>query len=310
MSKIVFNQDQQLDLMQRLQLLLLDAVMSSGNWKHDEIRFQGGTSLSLVHGSPRFSEDLDFIIVTDKGLSRMIAAAQTRMTNTLRALLPGAEVKFGGRDEDPESRDAKNPRTFNMNVSHPNWYRTVKIKLEFWLADPEAVAQYESGIKTARILSSVVQGNPLRATIAPVFVNTATLDEIVVDKLHALVSRNRMKHRDVFDLWWLKEQGNANWSECLTARYEHHQKMYSDAPLLQELPARLLAKSDEIKAMVGRKEFSGDLAKWLGNGAGLSTQQSADTIATSVSEHLKHCVACLENNLQSPAGTPKKGLRP
>jgi len=30
----------------------------------DQLTFQGGTSLRLCHGSPRFSEDLDFVILT------------------------------------------------------------------------------------------------------------------------------------------------------------------------------------------------------------------------------------------------------
>lgn len=303
MPKINFTQSQQLDLTKRLQLLLLDAVMATGSWQKDQFRFQGGTCLSLAYGSPRFSEDLDFLIGTEKGMQRMITGASARVVDSLRSILPGAQVKFSARDEDAEASDAKNPRTFMMSVSHPDWYRVIKIKLEFWLAHPEAVAQYRCGVRSANVLAEIADGSPLRAQIAPVLVNTAHLEEIVVDKLHALVARPYMKHRDVFDLWWLKQQGKSDWAQYMDERYEYHAQMYSDSPALEDMPAKLQEKADAIASMVGQPEFSTELKKWLGESASLASQASANFIAHDVCESLGACVLDLRQRvvMQTPS---------
>jgi len=48
-------------------------------------------------------------------------------------------------------------------------------------------------VRTASVLSAVAEGGPLRATVAPVLISAASLEEIAVDKLHALVCAPYMK---------------------------------------------------------------------------------------------------------------------
>jgi predicted nucleotidyltransferase component of viral defense system len=306
MAKVVFTQEQQLDLTKRLQLLLLDGLAAGGRWGIDPARFQGGTCLSLSYGSSRFSEDLDFVLGTVKGLNRMLATAQARMRNTLRASLPGAEVKFTARDEDIEAYEAKNPRTFTMTVSHPDWYRVIKVKAEFWVADPEAVRQYESGVIPAKLLTQAVEGVPLRMTLPPVMLPTATLNEILVDKLHALACRPYLKHRDIFDLWWLAEQGIKDWATELQARYPYHARMYSDSPELELLGEVLRNKNVEVQALVGRPAFAEDLQKWLGRDSALSSQSSADAMAVLVAAQLEILNDALK---EKAAETPDSTVR-
>lgn len=284
MAKTVFTQEQQLDLTRRLQLMLLDALAATGSW--DTARFQGGTCLSLSYGSSRFSEDLDFVLGTDKGLNRMLTAAEARMGNSLRVVLPGAQVKFAARDDDLEAPEAKNPRTFTMTVSHADWYRAIKVKVEFWVANPKAVAQYQARAVSAKVLTAAVDGVPLRMTLPPVLLPTATTNEILVDKLHAVACRSYLKHRDIFDLWWLAEQGLHDWASELEHRYPYHAQMYADSPTLAELGPVLDAKAAEVAAMVGKQDFSSDLKKWLGEKSTLATQAAADVMATQVSSRL------------------------
>jgi hypothetical protein len=301
MPKIVFSQSVTLDLTRRLQLMLLDSLMASGSWDSDSLRFQGGTSLSLVYGSPRFSEDLDFIAGSFSGLNRMLSGAANRMKQTLRTALPGAEVKFGRRDEDPESFEAKNPRTFTVTVSHADWHRAVKIKVEFWVCDPAAVAAYEAKVLPARVLAAALDKNPLRTVISPVLVPAATLEEICVDKLHALVGRQYLKHRDVFDLFWLEQQGAADWSTYLKERYEHHAAMYSQSLPLPRLVEALADKATVIQGLAASADLSEDLKRWLGEDATLAQRSSADEIATSVAAAIRRCVAALAPAPEPPA---------
>lgn len=318
MAKTVFTQAQQLDLTKRLQLMLLDGVAASGNWDSGETaRFQGGTCLSLSYGSSRFSEDLDFVLGTDKGLNRLLAGVQLRMTNALRTAAPGASVSFSARDEDLEASSAKNPRTFMMTVSHPDWYRSVKVKVEFWVADPQAVRQYEARVIPAKLLASVLEGVPLRMALPPVMLPTATLQEILVDKLHALACRPYMKHRDVFDLWWLAQQGVVAWQAELDARYPYHALMYNDSPTPQQLLAVLRTKSAEIRAFVGSPDFANELKKWLGEDSTLASQVSADAMAVLVAGQLEQLTAAADpdpgpsqGSAASPAPAARKKIKP
>jgi hypothetical protein len=283
MHKKTFSQSDLLDSTKRLQLLLLDSMMASGNWTREDIRFQGGTCLSLVYGSARFSEDLDFLLGTDRGLNRMLAGASARMNDTLRVALPGATARFSLRDESGlEGPQARNPRTFTMTVAQADWHKAVRIKVEFWLCDPEAVSQYGAGIRTARVLEAAREGAPLRVTLPPVLVNAADLDQILVDKLHALVGRKYLKHRDVFDLWWLRTQGLEGWSEALVKHYANHARMYAGAPPAEELGSRLALKAADIADLMGRRTFPEDLKRWLGAESSIARQASADALAEAV----------------------------
>lgn len=308
MSKIVFSQAVTLDLTRRLQLVLLDSLMASGSWDADSLRFQGGTSLSLVYGSPRFSEDLDFIAGSFNGLNRMLAGASNRMKQVLRTTLPGADVKFGKRDDDPESFDARNPRTFTVTVSHPDWYRAVKIKVEFWICDPTAVAAYEAKVLPARVLAAALDKNPLRTVISPVLVPAATLEEICVDKLHALVGRSYLKHRDVFDLWWLEQQGAAEWSKYLLDRYAHHAAMYAESVALPRLSTLLAEKATIVQNLTNSAELSEDLQRWLGEDSTLAQRESADAIAEAVAVSIRRCVANLSANANPLPSSPSSPL--
>lgn len=62
------------DLRQALHVATLDALMASRRWEPGDLAFQGGTSLHLVHGSPRFSEDLDFLVNSSLKLNSISAA--------------------------------------------------------------------------------------------------------------------------------------------------------------------------------------------------------------------------------------------
>lgn len=314
MPKIVFTQEQQLDLTRRLQLLLLESLASVSSWDVGSTRFQGGTCLSLSYGSPRFSEDLDFVLGTDRGLNRMMGSARSRMVDALRTSLPGALVKFVGRDEDLEASNAKNPRTFNVTVSHPDWYRVVKIKVEFWVADIEAVRQYESRVIPAKLLTQAVEGVPLRMALRPVMLPTATINEILVDKLHALACRPYLKHRDIFDLWWIAEQGVSGWGAELMGRYPYHARMYSDSPSIEQLGDVLRARIEDVRGLVGNQAFAEDLRKWLGEGSALSSSASADAMAAMVVQRLERLVDDLwpkpKTNAPAETAGAARGARP
>ena len=82
MKKTPMTAAQQFELRQALHVATLDALLASRRWQPGELVFQGGTSLHLAHGSPRFSEDLDFLVHSTLDLTGISAAIEARLAGT------------------------------------------------------------------------------------------------------------------------------------------------------------------------------------------------------------------------------------
>ena len=67
------------DLRQALHVSVLEALLASRRWEPGDLVFQGGTSLHLAHGSPRFSEDLDFLVKSTLDLHAIGESVQARV---------------------------------------------------------------------------------------------------------------------------------------------------------------------------------------------------------------------------------------
>lgn len=160
----------------------------------DDAVFIGGTALRLCHGSPRFSEDLDFHTprFAPRSLDRQTLADETGKLTGCRisvstptgggSTLARVSANVPGRD-----RSQRRPR--------------MKIDLGEGLqvdARPEIIS--------LRMAGGLVPG---MGDVGDAFsFRTSSKEEIFADKHMALVGRRRrIKHRDVFDLLWLRHRG-------------------------------------------------------------------------------------------------------
>ena len=171
-----------------LQTATLAALMNSRRWEPGDLAFRGGTSLHLAHGSTRFSEDLDFLVrggLSLKGLSREV--------HKKLALPPGVPADLSVSVS--PSKDERNPHSFYVTLAGPQVLGSAKVKVELWQAPSAALSPL------------VLKVSTIRSSAGQAFVPTLTLEEIFADKVYALGGRDRIKPRDVFDVWWLCEQG-------------------------------------------------------------------------------------------------------
>ena len=163
------------------------------------LTFQGGTALRLCYGSRRYSEDLDFAVGPDfdpadfAGLASII---RKRIADE-----QGLEVEI----IEPK------PRRHDQKVAVDTWKIRVvtaperpdipkqRIHLEF-----ASIPAYSREVRALRRnYTSLPSGyEELR-------VNVETMDEILDDKLKALVSASpeRVRYRDLWDIPWLLQQG-------------------------------------------------------------------------------------------------------
>jgi len=193
MGKKVLTASEAFDLRQVLHVAALDALMASRRWEPGELIFQGGTSLHLVHGSPRMSEDLDFMVDDALKLDSIATFMQKRMQADTSILLPNGSdlsvVKSKG--------DSRNPHAFVIKVGGANMIGGVRVKIELWKTPASVLRRVGVSAVPIKTVGALKRG---AATLVP----TADVAEIYADKVVALAARPYLKSRDVFDLFWLQ----------------------------------------------------------------------------------------------------------
>ena len=164
-----------------IQLLFLSALYG----RSQALLFKGGTALRVLHRSPRYSEDLDFNTTLDlantKALFRqaiadlsrfgVIAVARNEWESTVGYSF---DLSFQGPLYDGRDRSKGKVR--------------VDINLR-----PEKVA-------TERRLVSTEYDD-----VVPFLLTALTVEHLFAEKVRALLIRG--KARDLYDLWFLLEQG-------------------------------------------------------------------------------------------------------
>jgi predicted nucleotidyltransferase component of viral defense system len=179
------------------QLILLQCLFARNQSR--DIIFQGGTALRWFYGGMRFSEDLDFVTsLGAKDLSLFLDATAPSIQRQMAA-------NFGAGHFSIKPKSARENSSRSFVVYAPAGVREkISVKLEFEKLSPE------NKPTTARV---VMQSSPAVAWFlgeggyksagAATVVNLETAEEILTDKLRALMERPYTKGRDFFDVWFL-----------------------------------------------------------------------------------------------------------
>lgn len=142
--------------------------------------FKGGTALRLAYKSPRFSEDLDFDLLTHveiDSFAKFIDRARKRYSDMV------------GLD----AADKRDTTFIVLKIASPILSRAFSIKIE---ASKRNVSLKRENDYTQRVMVS--ETNPIS-----VLANVSTLDRILFEKTDAL--KNRRAARDVFDYWYINQ---------------------------------------------------------------------------------------------------------
>ena len=171
------------DVVQRWQMLPKDAV------------FIGGTALRLCYGSPRFSEDLDYHTpkYAPRCLDRDALAREV-------ATVVGCEISVSTPTAVGRSTLA---RISAVVPDRPRNERRPRMKIDLGVG-PQLDAS--PTIVTLKMAGGLLPG---MGDVGDMFsFATSSKEEIYADKHLALVGRSRrIKHRDLFDILWLRHQG-------------------------------------------------------------------------------------------------------
>lgn len=178
--------DDEVTIASMLHATILNELFRSLKWQRRDAVFHGGTSLRFLRGSPRQSEDLDFMITQEaaQALATAMVRVHDRVRSRMRLLTPGCEVELKG----PKGKAVE---AWYFTWSHPNVIGSVKVKTEFLVTTLEHLAAYQS----THLMPTT--GGMLSVTG---YLPGPTLVSAWSDKVVALAMRQALKWRDVFDL--------------------------------------------------------------------------------------------------------------
>ena len=186
LSRSVQDPGQALNFLREyLQTLVLRSFHECEAFRH--LAFLGGTALRFLHGRPRFSEGLDFSMISAKGYAGM-----EWMTKVKR------DLSLAGFDPLVTWNDRK--------VVHTGWIRLAGLLYDAGLsALPEQKLTIKLEIDTrppagARCERRVVTRN------VTFLLQYYDLPSMLAGKLHAVIARKCAKGRDWYDLMWYLTQ--------------------------------------------------------------------------------------------------------
>jgi predicted nucleotidyltransferase component of viral defense system len=158
------------------ELILLKGLYDSPYGR--DLIFKGGTALRLAHGSPRFSEDLDFSLTHDRLKGKFGGWVEKIIT-------PFPELTFTDLEEKRYTYLAE------MKVTQGFLPFPFRVKVEI---SRRAIKEYQwklqllsSPVSTVQVLGQVV-----------------VLEQIYQDKISCL--NDRAKPKDLFDLWYISQK--------------------------------------------------------------------------------------------------------
>lgn len=262
MAKRKLTVGEEFDLRQALHVAVLDALMVSRRWQPGELIFQGGTSLHLAHSSPRFSEDLDFLVNESLNLQALDRTMHSRLS-TLAWLPPDMTLTVS------KAKEARNPHSFVVKLAGVEVIGGVRVKVELWQTPADAMSPLGVSVVPVKLAQGPAAG-------IQTFVPAANVAEIYADKMFALAARLYLKPRDVFDLHWMRSQPGAAYA-CSVDDLRVRLATYPN-----ETPAGWLEKAElrRVELQGAGAAITADLKRWLPSSWPLDKDSVTKMIAT------------------------------
>jgi predicted nucleotidyltransferase component of viral defense system len=182
------------------QLILLQHLYTRP--ESSRLVFQGGTAIRWCHNGGRFSEDLDFVTHLERAaLERLMQAIETPVTRESIAHFGPGRLTItprGKRNEGVVWRVAFEPQNSRDRIM-------VKIECER-LKEGVALEAEPRVLGMQNAVSYLIARGEFRIPRPNSVLVVETLEEILTDKVRALLERPYLKGRDIYDVWHLRER--------------------------------------------------------------------------------------------------------
>ena len=194
-----------------------------------KLAFKGGTALYKLHSLNRFSEDLDFTLVSHK------IEINKLLTKIIRKL---SDIGINGRSK--EIIDHKNQKNIRLELIGPLFDGNPKniclISMNISLKEKPL---YE--LEQRKIFSQY--------TDIPAFdVFIMAIDELLAEKMRALLTRN--KARDVYDVWFLLNKGAHLNIKDVNKKLKLYNKIFSKKFFLEKIDEKKKSWAMDLKNLI------------------------------------------------------------
>jgi len=241
-----------------LQFAFVEALPQVTGWTPQQAIFHGGTSLAMCWHSPRFSEDLDFLldeaIADDPAqLDSLFAKVLARMREVLVLTHPKLHIEMREK-----SRDARGRIRRHFVATQDDRFERSMMQVEM-LGVSRA---YLQGID-ATYAFPMRAGDVITRSVTEIPV--ATQRALLADKIAAISMREEVKWRDIFDLHLLLGRDPEPIGEQ-AQRFVFHSQAYQGATRSspRDALAGWLAQHSTPAGRAALVELSQtDLKRWL-----------------------------------------------
>ena len=209
--------------------------------------FQGGTSLRLCYGADRYSEDLDFVGRQDFS-SAQFAKLKDRVETQVGGRY-GLEVTVREPKSNKPVRSGANVDQWRVSiVTDPGRRDVPKQRVHIEIAN---VPAYTSEVRKLRINYEFLPDG-----YGDLLIVVESLDEIMADKLLALAaSRKRVRHRDIWDLAWLRQREAEVRPELVGRKIGDYG--------VEGYPALMDSLIEKMPSIIGGKSFHEEMKRFL-----------------------------------------------
>jgi predicted nucleotidyltransferase component of viral defense system len=167
-----------------------------------QLAFKGGTALKRCHFADyRFSEDLDFTLLEPLDLTSILAALEPIFRDVADA--SAVELRFAG----PDRHSHENSYTLMLGYEGPLPAQDSRVKVDITRRE-----RLTSPLEMRPVLRGYGEYADLPQTSR---LQTYSLVEIAAEKIVALLDRARVEPRDLYDLWFLLNEGGVDAGDLL-----------------------------------------------------------------------------------------------
>jgi len=212
-----------------IQTMVLRSIYATTN----DLAFKGGTSLWFFHGLNRFSEDLDFTFTLRKGKGN-----EKGLRNLPVAIKKDLEV-YGIDSEIRILNDGEISFSFRVGAKGPLF--TKEIERSFVRVE---ISKREEVKKKP----DVIELDANYTDILPFFVVVMNTEEIMAEKIRAILTRNRA--RDIYDLWFLLRKGIRFDLNLANEKLRYYEMVFEKAVFMERISGKEDYWESELKPLV------------------------------------------------------------
>jgi len=184
--------------------------------KLNKLIFKGGTLLIRNFlNYPRISEDIDFTYEKSNNLRRIesdnkrekeIKKVVIPIIDEIKLICNTAKFDFETDRTNPRYVDVRNSRAvYILNIYYNSFITGEEIPTKIELNFVEEIIHNYSKSKINNIIDQDLYLKSIGYDLLNMKINTYPIDEIILEKYRAVLTRGKLKERDVFDLYLINK---------------------------------------------------------------------------------------------------------